>query len=1608
MRDSKENRKNELNRKNKTNKRNQIIRKDIKKGTTVIEFNLSKAVIMLIIIGVVLTGLLTKEIVTTIIEVNKTELLANEDVNNKENGTENTGNGETESAGKDQNENSTNSVNGEDGEEQNEADLQTSRSMNGDLGYISSIDTKEVKTGTGPFDKDDEPGNDSTENNDIVRSFDQITWTYQLNFSLKEPDSGTSLKGGVIQITASLPEELANIVEWDIESMKWLSNGNLSEDGISLSGEYSMSEEIVTIPGNQEVIFVLKVKNAENGTKIQPSFTFMLEGNEENEKKEVTSPKEITVSATGRYNIQLHDNTGYLSNKATVDYGEGEVTGRMYGYGFTVQLYNNEYSEEENPYSKGLKGIEYPKGEISFDINLKLERSEFGSSELKDITEEATPILWNYRVNNWDSSDKSGNIENREMYSNGHVYSVYAGSLPLGKYYGKDNSGYEESDYSVYNSGDIKIEQEGDVLHVKINNYELNGIFPMYGSSWKENQSHSKIYTENIGTFSVGYMQIFVPDTEASTIEDRNYYLTISDNNMKVQTNTQGEVFKQMNVKDDTVKVQHILRKEGSYFHVILLYNKQEIQGSVESDYGKGDGKANIGDVLSIQAKFNVESTNDYDIYTANKFIKFDGEGFEPVYFDDGSKYKTSGMNGKAEFKVWYVTKPDGTNWINQEEMNNGNIEDMEIYETIEEIPKEKKCIGIYVETISGYIARSSGGNNILQILLKIKETAEIGKTYGITQRTWYWKEELDRDIYTIENKDIKYLEDWPETEWDSGNRNYIKTEYDENGQMVAGTHSGGSGWGNTVLVVGANLYGSIKIADLNADGGTKTNYDLGKNEEIVTYSLEPKLDANENLASQIEDITLKAKVILPDGLSYELGSSRRGGKEYTEPEITENADGTTTLVWYINGVTSGQEIEPIEFGAKISKSSDHGMQYTTTFIISEHVGENGITKIGNSEISNRTSTVAINIINLASFRLYKEAITPITEKDGEIQYRITGINTTDVVLPDFVLLDIMPYNKKGNAESGAQGEQDNGDGRGTEYAGTYTIEKIVITQNIEGKARDNSNLKVYYTQDEQVKTANAKDENIGEAGIWKEVQETNTSTENSINAINTKSYNLNVEQANDGVTGIAIKGELAGQTEIVVDIYIKTNGNQVEDKYVNSATAQTQTITEVVQTSQEKAQVIGRTISGKVWLDENYNNIIDNNEDLGNINKEEIWIKLYKENENKELEEVTNVDGEKVEAINPDETGYYEFTHLPSEKYILKIEYNGEKYKLVEKEIGSNTEINSKFEIETSSDTGESSNIETVGNSDTETEESTQNEQNSNWVTEIGKTDLIEKLNDSSNYMIKEENVNAGLKEKINLEFTKVAEEDHTDKIGGTEFKLYKLVCTEHEEGYHDTELINTQNIEKTESSSNSNNTDNTNSTENLDSCWQLVDTQSSKIAITNENQGTVKFEDLEINQEYRLVETKASINRIKPERQWKIEFSLIDEGKIQENANLVKEKIQENTKNIETNNIETQENNTESETSGTEQNAEITKINNGVKIKIESIGEKEAPAFAIRKNEETGIIEELLLPNRAYFQFPTSGSIGSNTIYKIGIITLILGIFLLIIRNKNLIKSS
>ena len=168
-----------------------------------------------------------------------------------------------------------------------------------------------------------------------------------------------------------------------------------------------------------------------------------------------------------------------------------------------------------------------------------------------------------------------------------------------------------------------------------------------------------------------------------------------------------------------------------------------------------------------------------------------------------------------------------------------------------------------------------------------------------------------------------------------------MKTEYDGNGEIISGTHNGGGRWGNTVLVVGADLHGNIKAVDEN--NAEKVNYDLGKNENIVTYSIEPQLDGNTNIASQIVNITLKAEVTLAKGVSYIAGSTKRGESTYSEPEITNNSNGSQTLVWYIYGVISGQAIEPIRFNAQIDNETENGKQYETKFVISEVIGSDGI-----------------------------------------------------------------------------------------------------------------------------------------------------------------------------------------------------------------------------------------------------------------------------------------------------------------------------------------------------------------------------------------------------------------------------------------------------------------------------------------------------------------------------------------------------------------------------------------------------------------------------------------------------------------------------------------
>lgn len=324
-----------------------------------------------------------------------------------------------------------------------------------------SIITK-TATGVAPFDAQSPTdssnsdgsitwtaGNDVSADDNIVRSFDQITWTIENTFILKENANAENYKGGTIEISANLPSNLAGVVKWDLDSMLWAENASVSNDGINFTAQYSMSNTEITVPGKQTLVLVLSVEGASNGVEITPTFVLNLLGNDESDKISISSDP-IYVSAAPRYNVQLVRN-GNLTKKTTVNYGTGDTSGRMYGYGLVIQLYNSDKN-------KGLKGVEYPKGDITFDLDLKLTRTEFNSSTQIDITDECTPVLWNYKINQEGSSN--GIIPNRTMQF-GSTLTFYDRTIP----YGSRTSNRTKS---TYNSGSISMVQNNKTISVTI------------------------------------------------------------------------------------------------------------------------------------------------------------------------------------------------------------------------------------------------------------------------------------------------------------------------------------------------------------------------------------------------------------------------------------------------------------------------------------------------------------------------------------------------------------------------------------------------------------------------------------------------------------------------------------------------------------------------------------------------------------------------------------------------------------------------------------------------------------------------------------------------------------------------------------------------------------------------------------------------------------------------------------------------------------------------------------------------------------------------------------------------------------------------------------
>ena len=323
--------------------------------------------------------------------------------------------------------------------------------LDGDYAFISDIsmkpdDTTEsgtlLRTGVGPWDADNEPGNDMSPLNNIVCTFDTINYTFQYTTTLRDdklPDCG-GIARGRLYFQFIVPGKATEIM-FDTEAMGWLKNApdvcyKADDHGAFqlLRGSF-MLEPTTTNPAaigasTNEMSVILRVLQMKNGETITPIFTLWLQHNdvcgsyEEDDKLPAEiitaqvqptastadqiqgpvnqvlhlTPATVTVSARFMFNLEVsgfdarNNRVGYFNFDETpvtdaINYGLGTVEGRMSGIGLRLELLGKE--------DQGMRGVQFPDpgSDITFRLQLTSEFDPTGDL-LRAPEPNYTALFW--------------------------------------------------------------------------------------------------------------------------------------------------------------------------------------------------------------------------------------------------------------------------------------------------------------------------------------------------------------------------------------------------------------------------------------------------------------------------------------------------------------------------------------------------------------------------------------------------------------------------------------------------------------------------------------------------------------------------------------------------------------------------------------------------------------------------------------------------------------------------------------------------------------------------------------------------------------------------------------------------------------------------------------------------------------------------------------------------------------------------------------------------------------------------------------------------------------------------------------------------------------
>lgn len=1149
-----------------------------------------------------------------------------------------------------------------------------------DSAAVSRLRLTDRITGTAPFDADNGRGDDKDENNDIVRSYDTVTYDYEYTLT---PDSTMDYyRRTRVGFRFELPYP-KDKVTFDAEKMGWVDHTPGYEPKLTTETIDGIVTQVYTCyrlleptsqsptvnPGTGSIGLSVAVKGAPHGyrfhptVKAWPAWDASNPTNTGTHKRAEDTPEDVTVSAKLNLNVRMV-NYGNV-DRGVFDFSSGAANapnrteGKVTGLGLGVALVTEMRWPDR---TKGLKGLEAPSGRITYRLRLSNQYSDDTKTGTKHAMERRwQPLLYDYgHIDNMDS--KYG----RTFAWMGDLRYQAPGVADRAD--GNDRVARGNTTVTTTTGG------QGTDVTVSFDGYDTS-VFPIHNLlNGTHNKCSTDYMTSDCSTMQVGAIHTdvlqFVTPTSRDGRTVAQYYGNVDqtanismDDIALTATGVSGDRLataednsNQAVTGDDhagsalTVRMQgtYSTRIRYTYWNNDILWNDAGTSGDwTQPDYGNGSDSLIQGSKLRLQIGHNIiiQSEGDAEVMGMG-LVKLDPNSIEPV--DDHPDTQptipmnvfTWGMRAakrRNAIPYWYAVKKDGTNWKDYREQRDTKISGLDYYPTLNEAKRHGKIVGMLFEDHNTVDPTGTSFNRtftpIVSLPARILDTARIGTVTPIVADTAYWTR---KTLARVANLNA----DAPDTQWQQWSDNlttrlpeyangvkpdltysgdtYRPATFDENG-VYQGGDTADTLKGDSLYVAGETPHIAKQVEQTNEAGNAKTVYDLDKEQRAVDWKLTATADTSTTTDGGQYTTDYIITDTLPKGLTYVDGSMTVGGQysQHTPDKGTVTGGTPVTPTIVVN--KDGTTTMTIRVnGARADSGTQTVIHYSTTI---------GDASDPDHDVRNNDS-----FTNHATIQSKRNMAPPLAPKaqiaDATIRVSRTRASAL-ATRADPLLNDInrpLGYrNMLGNFSKDEKTDPyavDIMPYRGlnqSNYHGDYVMTGLTVKA---GAGASMNGVKVYFTTDQKWRNVDATKITREQVTQW---------TEATVNATTGK---VTIPDGYSKPVAWAFTSpSLPANARYDFSLSIKPTGNSASDMYVNRWADGDNKVDAVT-------QVVERKVSGVAWFDTNHDGIRQDSDRL----LADVTVTLVDGNGRT----VTSVDGKPCTATT-DRNGHYEIGSIPA-----------------------------------------------------------------------------------------------------------------------------------------------------------------------------------------------------------------------------------------------------------------------------------------------------------------------------------------------------------------------